>query len=146
MAAAPKWVEVEEEEEEEEEEEVAVEVADRLGGTGTEVRSRAGRAGTKAGTVAWKEPAKGAGIEIRRGAERAGVDRVGPGVITEIRRCIFRKKTKLWLIQTVKISSHLHSSIIIFFLFRIILGKKNLNFLLIYLVGYVTNISKEEEK
>ena len=91
MAAAPKWVEVEEEEEEEEEEE-AVEVADRLGGTGTEVRSRAGRAGPKAGTVAWKEPGKGAGIEIGRGAERAGVDRVGPGVITEIRRCIVEKK------------------------------------------------------
>ena len=64
---------------------MAVEVADRLGGTGTEVRSRAGSAGTKAGTVAGKELREGAGIEIGRGAERAGVDRAGPGVIAEIR-------------------------------------------------------------
>ena len=83
MAAAPKWVEVEEEEEGEEEEEV--EVADRPGSTGTEVRSRAGSARTKAGTVAGKELREGAGIEIGRGAERAGVDRAGPGVIAKIR-------------------------------------------------------------
>ena len=106
---------------------MAVEVADRLGGTGTEVRSRAGRAGTKAGTVVWKEPGKGAGIEIGRGAERAGVDRVGPGVITEIRRCIFRKKNQTLADPNCKnLVPFAFLNHYLFFLFRIILGKKKI--------------------